>query len=434
MLDRDAELSFLWELFTRCARGKGGAAVITGPVATGKTELLHAFAARARRSGASTLIARGTSAQRETPLGVLRQLFRRAPLSPELQVRLIRLLDEGTRRAALAGPDTADAVQLRIAQSLWELLKRMAGQRPVLIGVADLHLADRASLCCLRYFVRGAGSSRVLAVVTEPDRPRRVHQLIDLDPGRRPHCHRVALTPLLPREVTRILASRLDTHAAFHVAADCHALSGGIPLLVQALLEDYRGALTPGAAFARAVLACLNRLESTELAVAQAIAVLGEHGSPDLVARLLGTTRAATANALTVLNAALLDSGRFRHPAARLAALGGMDPQRRDEWERRAADLLQAAPEPAVVPAEPVAPAARPANSLVADPSYALSDAELRVASLATLGYSNREIAGELHITVSTVEQHLTRTYRKLRVNGRAKLAERLLVETSDRG
>lgn len=55
-----------------------------------------------------------------------------------------------------------------------------------------------------------------------------------------------------------------------------------------------------------------------------------------------------------------------------------------------------------------------------------LSDAEYRVASLAAVGYQNREIADELRITVSTVEQHLTRTYKKLKVPGRAGLAGRL--------
>ncbi|MEV0396797.1 ATP-binding protein [Polymorphospora rubra] len=51
-----------------------------------------------------------------------------------------------------------------------------------------------------------------------------------------------------------------------------------------------------------------------------------------------------------------------------------------------------------------------------------LSDAERRVAVLAARGYTNREIAARLHITVSTVEQHLTRVYRKLKVKRRAHL------------
>lgn len=45
---------------------------------------------------------------------------------------------------------------------------------------------------------------------------------------------------------------------------------------------------------------------------------------------------------------------------------------------------------------------------------------------LAAGGHTNREIAAELFITVSTVEQHLTRVYRKLQVKGRGDLAAHL--------
>lgn len=56
------------------------------------------------------------------------------------------------------------------------------------------------------------------------------------------------------------------------------------------------------------------------------------------------------------------------------------------------------------------------------DPDDPLTAAERRVASLASWGHSNREIADQLCVTVSTVEQHLTRIYRKLNVTGRAEL------------
>ncbi|MCK9922675.1 AAA family ATPase [Frankia sp. AgPm24] len=52
----------------------------------------------------------------------------------------------------------------------------------------------------------------------------------------------------------------------------------------------------------------------------------------------------------------------------------------------------------------------------------ALTDAERRVAALAGLGHTNGEIADRLYITTSTVEQHLTRVYRKLNVRSRADL------------
>jgi DNA-binding NarL/FixJ family response regulator len=51
-----------------------------------------------------------------------------------------------------------------------------------------------------------------------------------------------------------------------------------------------------------------------------------------------------------------------------------------------------------------------------------LTPTESRVALLTTRGFTNREISEELYITVSTVEQHLTRICRKLMVEGRARL------------
>lgn len=63
-----------------------------------------------------------------------------------------------------------------------------------------------------------------------------------------------------------------------------------------------------------------------------------------------------------------------------------------------------------------------------AGPASLLSDAERRVAALAAVGYTNREISSKLFITLSTVEQHLTRIYRKLNVTSRAALPANLDV------
>ncbi|TDD09004.1 LuxR family transcriptional regulator, partial [Saccharopolyspora terrae] len=55
-----------------------------------------------------------------------------------------------------------------------------------------------------------------------------------------------------------------------------------------------------------------------------------------------------------------------------------------------------------------------------------LSEAERKVAELAARGQTNREIGRRLYITVSTVEQHLTRVYRKLNVRKRTELPAEL--------
>jgi DNA-binding CsgD family transcriptional regulator len=59
-------------------------------------------------------------------------------------------------------------------------------------------------------------------------------------------------------------------------------------------------------------------------------------------------------------------------------------------------------------------------------PSGQLTGAERRVATLAADGLSNKEIGQALHVTVNTVEAHLSHAYVKLGVSSRTQLAARL--------
>jgi DNA-binding NarL/FixJ family response regulator len=56
----------------------------------------------------------------------------------------------------------------------------------------------------------------------------------------------------------------------------------------------------------------------------------------------------------------------------------------------------------------------------------ALTPAELRVAELAASGMTNRDVAAELFISSKTVEATLARVYRKLGVQSRAELGQRV--------
>jgi ATP/maltotriose-dependent transcriptional regulator MalT len=67
----------------------------------------------------------------------------------------------------------------------------------------------------------------------------------------------------------------------------------------------------------------------------------------------------------------------------------------------------------------------RPANE-------ELTETERRVAVLAAQGRSNKEIAAELYMAVSTVEAHLSRVYRKLGIRSRSGLGPELANRTDD--
>ncbi|MEV4517241.1 AAA family ATPase [Dactylosporangium sp. NPDC049525] len=126
--------------------------------------------------------------------------------------------------------------------------------------------------------------------------------------------------------------------------------------------------------------------------------------------------RLETARALADLGAAYQRTGRAELARTTLRAA---------EQQARLCGALPDAPKTRPQPAEPAAEADHP-------DAAQLTDAERRVAALAVKGYTNREIAQRLFLTVSTVEQHLTRVYRKLHVVRRRELPAWLRVGVFD--
>lgn len=148
---------------------------------------------------------------------------------------------------------------------------------------------------------------------------------------------------------------------------------------------------------------------------------------------LAGCSELSQRQGLLVDAVGLLETAgdRFEH-ARTLAELSEVyqelgEFERARETSRRAAQETKACRAPA---ATFVRRRGRSADDLLLQPEPAfetdqtpeLSRAERKVAMLAALGHTNRAIGRRLYITVSTVEQHLTRVYRKLGVNGRTDL------------
>lgn len=169
------------------------------------------------------------------------------------------------------------------------------------------------------------------------------------------------------------------------------------------LLRDQLAVLPPTSRRARGqamrVLAGVSRDSRRPQLLADAVDLLKDCGD-----------RYELARALTDLSAAQRQAGeqrRARRTARRalhFAKVTGAEPLRRE-----AAPDEQELEETGLVRAE-------------AEKLSQLTGQELRVATLAVEGNTNHEIAAKLYITPSTVEQHLTRVFRKLDVKRRDQL------------
>lgn len=193
---------------------------------------------------------------------------------------------------------------------------------------------------------------------------------------------------------------------------------------------------------ALALLAAGRREEARPLA-AQELDLARRWGAPRALGRALwvsGLVAGDAADGLALLEEAVRvlapSPARLEHAKALIefgaAVRRSGHPAQSRQYLRDGVDQAQtcgATPLVARGQTELRAAGGRPRRSALSGPA-ALTPSERRVADLAAAGYSNRDIAHALFITTKTVEVHLTRAYRKLRVTGRAGLA-RALASTS---
>ncbi|WP_206699800.1 LuxR family transcriptional regulator [Actinomadura sp. RB99] len=340
LVERDEQIQQLDSLLADCTARRGRVALLEGPIGTGRTALLRGLAERAERSGFRCLRASCSPAEQELPYGVAGQLLRDVPRPEDPDDPSGRLLERLAAAADVpdAGPASPHAV--RTHHELVLALLGHAEREPLLITVDDLRYADVPSLHLLLHLVRRLASAPVLVVLADEPVPRPRHLTFLAELFRRPELHRLRVGPLSPAGTARAASGPSGAPPA--PAADLHAISGGNPLLLDALAEDVRAAGAPRAeGYGLAFLGCLHRGDPATPAVARALAVMGEDAGPAELWRLVSLKPEDGERALGALNAArLLDGGRFRHPVARDAVLDDLAPAERAELHRRAARLL----------------------------------------------------------------------------------------------
>ncbi|MFI9332395.1 LuxR C-terminal-related transcriptional regulator [Kitasatospora sp. NPDC052868] len=337
----------LREIFSECEDRRGRTVVVSGSLASGRSELLHAFCEHVADSEALLLAATGSYSERSVRLGVLSQLVHNAPLPPEI-LRSVAETAAG-RTAGEPSPfaDRTPRHETGIIQEVCDALLKLAEHRPVVLAIEDLHFVDQASLRALLYLRLRMRSTRTLLVLTEWTESFTTPMSLRVELTRMPH-QRIMLDSLSEGGVGRYIAKTLGPRVAARMAGTYHRLTAGNPMLVSALIDDNsaageNGSALPvvGVAFEQAVLTCLHRWELGLVDIARGVAVLGVHASPYLIGRLLGSPPDSVTRGLKVLaEAGLLEDGQFRHPAVAALVLKNLPPDEASELRTRAAELL----------------------------------------------------------------------------------------------
>jgi DNA-binding NarL/FixJ family response regulator len=318
LLDRDVELAELGRRLAGVRAGSGRVIVIEGPAGIGKSTLLTAAGQTARMDGATALRARCSPLEQDAAWGMARQLFeplRARPDWADLTVGAAglaeRVLAAEAEQPVLAG----DAMHAAVRGLVW-LASNLGERGTTVLVVDDVHWADAPSLRWLALLARSLAELRigVICAVRSGEPAAAPELLADLlasapEPPVRPR-------PLGPTATQTLVRARLPA-ASTGFAHACHAVTGGNPFLLGALLTQLvADAVAPDD---------------------EAAARLGTFGS-EQVARVVERQLARLPDGAGLLarSAAVLGSGAALRHAARLAALDIAD-------AARAADALRAA-------------------------------------------------------------------------------------------
>ncbi|MFI2765520.1 AAA family ATPase [Streptomyces echinatus] len=311
-------------------------AAISGMTAMGKSTLLHDFERQASAAGITVLSARCAPAEQNHPYSALGQLFAATGLPcPVL---------EPQPSATLPTPDEL----LEAGQRTLHAVTELAAQGTVVISVDDIQRADAASLHCLQYMAHRPATAPVAFVFTWDLPYDRETQPVLESLMYHPALRRIQLEPLSGWDIVQMIEEQPGVQATDVLADAYHSLTGGNPLLVDALLND-----GDGSGIRRAILDCLRRAGGMALRVARSIAVLGEPVEVHMLSRLNGTSPAMTRQVLRKLtDIGVLDGLRFRHSAAGPVILGDLSQQEEMELRYRAAHLLHQEGQPSTVIAQ----------------------------------------------------------------------------------
>lgn len=359
LLERRAEVDALREAVAHACAGRTRVVVVRGPAGSGRTRLLDVADGLAAAHDVLVLRAGGgTRHPGRSPFALARDLLRRSAAGPTTDAAV--LLRDAARRARTGGAAGTDvAAMLGLVRSV----ARLTAESPVVLLADDLDRADPESVRWLAHLAHQADGLPLLVVGSVHSAPgagptaRALDELVSA-----PGVGHLAPAPLSRDAVRSWLHAAAVVPAHPEVLDACVGATGGNPALVARVVQRlaHPAPVTDavdrihgiGAALAvEGVSAVLRDLPPEEIALAHAVAVLGEDTMPRVVALVAELDDVAVDRAAARLSALGIldrDGRRFRHAAARTAVLGTLSDDRRCRlraWAGRVLESEGAPPE-----------------------------------------------------------------------------------------
>jgi DNA-binding SARP family transcriptional activator len=173
LVGRTAELGRLRAALADAAAGRGGVVAVIGEAGIGKTRLVGELLAAAEVAGARVLLGRAYESEQVLPFGPWVDALRAGHAVGELHAMAAGRADLAHLLPELAEPDVPGLPEppdfLKVFESVSAAIGVLAGPRPLVLALEDLHWADEMSLRLLAFLGRRLPSRRVLAVVTARD-------------------------------------------------------------------------------------------------------------------------------------------------------------------------------------------------------------------------------------------------------------------------
>jgi len=360
---RRDEWAVLVSAWARAGTGNGGAVVLEGEGGIGKTRLALELLAHAERDGAAVAGCAALELGGAAPFGLWAELLGElartiAPAAPDAAAvwpqDVGRLAPTVARRLRPAAPAQSPLVpgaspefeRARLFEAVVEMIAWAAEQRPLVLLVEDIHLADTASLELAAYLARRLPELAALLILTRRDAPRRseadlLHQAL----ARRGALHAELQLAPLPEPALAALVRSVAPLADEDVGRVVASSEGNALLAVEAARARAAGSAARPSGLRSLVRAATARLTPDARAVSELAAVAGRELSRDEQLHLPLERPAEAAAAALDSGLLVARDGRvgFRHALLRAAAYDDLPEPRRAELHDQLARALEAA-------------------------------------------------------------------------------------------